>query len=85
MRKFEIIYDDSTVVRGTSVKQYRDAPNDGIQFVIIQELDGSIQIHKALHEYEYRKVKKPGSLTSKENYESIKRQLPFLSTLMHGN
>lgn len=79
---FEIIYADGSVVAGHTVTQYRKAPDDGIQFVIVRYKDGHIVKHKCLSEYEYHAATKPGSWTDRENFDDLKARLPEISKLL---
>ena len=83
-KRFEIIYADGSVVRGTTAEQYKSAPDADIQFVIVQYEDGSVIKQKALDEYEFEGVRKPGSWTSEENFNLLKKKLAEISTLV-GN
>ena len=66
MRKaFEIVYAD-----GSSKK----APEDGIQFVIMREKDGSLTKYKACDEYGFNGAKK-GARRDPDNYERLKASL----------
>ena len=85
MRRFEIVYEDASVVRGDTTDEYIAAPSAGIQFVVILYDDGSIIKHKALDEYEFNGAKKPGSWTPPENYERIKQMLPDICELLRRN
>lgn len=79
---FEIVYADGAVITGSTVTRFRQAPDEGIQFVIVRYADGSTVKHKAQDEYEYHGATKPGSWTESDNYESLKARLPQLSKLM---
>ena len=84
MHRFEIVYADGEIVAGSSQRQWRDAPDDGIQFVIIEYEDGHVVRYKALDEYEYHGVLKPGSLTDTANYEKLKFTSAKKSRLMNS-
>ncbi|TQV82863.1 hypothetical protein [Aliikangiella coralliicola] len=79
---FEIIYEDETVISGTTKAEFEAAPNAGIQFLIVQYEDGHIEKHKALDTYEYQGATKPGSWTTLENFETLKGRILELSNLM---
>lgn len=81
--RFEIVYADASVVRGRTAAEFERAPADGVQFVIIQAKDGTIRKHKALDEYEFKGIKKPGSWMDAKGYESLKRKLPTISKLLN--
>ncbi len=80
--RFEIIYADGSVVAGRSVAQFRQAPDDGIQFVVVRYKDGHIVKHKCLSEYEYHGATKPGSWTDRENFDDLKQRLSSISKLL---
>ena len=82
--RFEIVYADGSVVAGRSVAQFRKAPDDGIQFVVVRYKDGHIVKHKCLSEYEYHGATKPGRWTDTENFESLKRRLGSICSLFSG-
>ena len=80
---FEIVYADGTVIAGQTVAQFRAAPDDGVQFVIVQQSDGSIIKQKALDVYEYKGAKKPGSYMPTAAFEALKGRLGDISKLLN--
>ena len=81
-KRFEIIYADGTVVRGTTKRQFQNARPDGIQFVIVEHKDGSIEKRKGEDVYVYRGAKQRGSQTDDETYRALTARLPILSKLL---
>lgn len=85
---FEIVYADGSVVAGSTIMQFRNAPegedyaDDGILFVIVRYKGGEIIKHKAISTYEYHGATKQGALTTDENYQRVKDELPQLSRLL---
>lgn len=82
MRSFEIFYADGSMVAGSTASEYRQAPDDGIQFVIVRKPDGRVIVKKALSRYGYSGVTKPGAWTDRENYDRIKASLLERSNLL---
>ena len=79
---FEIVYADASVLSGRTVTQFRAAPDDGIQFVIVQYKDGHIVKHKCLSEYEYHGATKPGAWMERDGFDSLKEKLSEISNLL---
>lgn len=80
--RFEIIYDDETVVSGTTATDFANAPATGIQIVIEECDDGTIIKHKALDVYTYQGENKNGSWTDLATFNAIKDKVVELSDLM---
>lgn len=80
--RFEIVYSDSSVIRGNTAKQFTAARQDGVLFVVIQYEDGSIIKHKGEDWYEFRGARIPGSWASDEVYNDIKGRLHLLTELL---
>jgi len=83
MSKFEAIFDDRTLIAGTTAADFAALPDVGLLFVIVQLDDGSIEVFFALDEYEYLGETKPGSWTTTENFNSIRADLPELSLILN--
>lgn len=81
-KRFEIVYDDMKVVRGSTAKQFEKASAAGILFVIVEFHDGHIEKWKGLGCYIYRGMQQPGSWTTDSNYQKVKDSLPRLSVLL---
>jgi hypothetical protein len=81
---FEIIYADGSMVEGTTVADFRAAPNPGIQFVIVRYEDGRIIKHKCLSTYEYQGATKFGDWMDNKDFDKLKQQLSTISKLMFG-
>lgn len=81
-RAFEIVYSDGSIVRGHTRAKFERAPEQGIQFVIIRERDGSVRVLKGQDEYEYAGAVKPGSWTDRDNYFALRSRLNELSDLL---
>lgn len=82
MSEFEAVFDDRTVIAGTTASDFAALPDTGLLFVVVLSDDGSVEVFKALDEYTYLGETKPGSLTTPENYEAIKADLSRLSFLL---
>lgn len=82
MSEFEAVFDDRTVIAGTTASDFAALPDVGLLFVIVLNDDGSVEQFKGLDEYTYLGETKPGDWTTPENYEAIKADLSRLSFLL---
>lgn len=82
MSQFDAVYDDRTVISGSTAADFAAIPDAGLLFVIVMFNDGSVEKYIGADTYEYLGETKSGSLTTDENFRSIHDDLPYLSYLL---
>lgn len=82
MSEFEAIYDDQTVIAGTTSGDFAALPETGLLFVVILNDDGSVEKYTGLVEYTYLGETKPGDTTTPANYAAIEVVLGRISYLL---
>lgn len=81
-KAFEIIYDDFTVVSGTTAAEFDSAESLGIQIVIVEHDNECVEQLRALDEYEYDGITKLGSWTDDATFQAVKDRVVELSNLL---